>query len=217
MVFFASSKMYLNRIIIKNISVKRFSRRFLSITQSEIEFLEAEAKRSSVKPVRTKNPKSITNNSKTPEENDVNFSDKYLSSKGIEFNEKSINAVSLNPSSEIDPNLLSEISRWDFISSQEDEATKKLLDTSDMASKVRQIESAEHETKAAKSIEYKIPGRISEKDLSVLLNSYRKGEKVESIIESNGIDPEVFSLLCKNVKAPIFQKNIDDGTYYICI
>ena len=208
--------MYLNRIFIKNINIKRFGR-FFSITQSEIEFLEAEAKRSSVKPVRTKNPKSITNNSKTPEENDVNFSDKYLSSKGIEFNKKSINAVSINPSSEIDPNLLSEISRWDFISSREDEATKKLLDTSDMASKVRQIESAEHETKAARSIDYKIPGRISEKDLSVLLNAYRKGEKVESIIESNQIDPEIFSLLCKNVKAPIFQKSIDDGTYYICI
>ena len=97
------------------------SHRFFSnIPREEKEFLEAEARRTKVMTPEERQALYLEKKKErlVVEESESNFSDKYLAQKGIPFDSKAANSLldsNAPKNDEMDPKLLAEISKWNFV------------------------------------------------------------------------------------------------------
>ena len=144
--FNAEKKVEEPSIIDIGIGTERSGREF--VTEEELAMLEKERLRTSVKYPK---PNMTPPKKETEHRIDVekNFSDRYLENKGVTSAPFSTDGDKIGIGTvrrrgdEMDPAILNEISKWNFISSQEDEKTKAMAIASEMATTIRLKELAE--------------------------------------------------------------------------
>ena len=190
------------------------------VTDDELSFLEKERRRTSVKHPRPMSPPKAQ-----PEDLDENFDDEdafskqYLAAKGIDYSQKPVDKAvqnTTNPSDEMDPAMLAEFAKWNFITSKEDPTTKSLVEYNDMASTIRLKELEECENRAdIHTGHYTISGRLREKEMRSLLSLYRGGAtaNIDDMVKGHELKEEELGNLFKHVKSPLFYRESEDDIF----
>ena len=190
------------------------------VTDEELSFLEQERQRTAVKYPRPMSPPK-----RQPEELDENFDDEkafseqYLAAKGIDYSKKPDDKAvqnTTNSAEEMDPAMLAEMAKWNFISSQEDPTTKSLVDYNDMATTIRLKELKECESRAdIHTGYYTISGRLRENEIRSLLSLHRNGDTsaVEDMINGHELNRKDLDIVCKYVKSPLFSRDSEDDVF----
>lgn len=190
------------------------------VTDDELSFLEKERQRTAVKYPRPMSPPK-----RQPEDLDENFDDEkafseqYLAAKGIDYSQKpddkAVQNIT-NPADEMDPAMLKEMAKWNFITSQDDPTTKSMVEHSDMATTIRLKELQECESRAdIHTGYYTMSGRLRENELRNLLSLHRNGDtaSVVDMIKGHELNRKDVDIVCKYVKSPFFTRESSDDVY----
>ena len=190
------------------------------VTDDELAFLEKERRRTSVRhPKPMSPPKRQQEDLDEKFDDEKAFSDQYLAAKGIDYSQKPDDKAvqhTEGPTEEMDPAMLSELAKWNFITSQEDPHTKSLTQGAEMATTIRLKELAECESRAdIHTGYYTMNGRLRESEARSLLSLYRRGviSSVEDMIKAHNLKKEDMETLFKYVKSPVFFRESGDDIF----